>query len=348
MSQSTPAYFGMTLDDKVVLDHGSGGVASRVLIETFILPRLSTIYGGELEDSAVLPSNTGDLAFTIDSFVVSPMIFGNGDIGKIAVCGTVNDLAASGAVPVWLALSFVIEEGFPLRDLDTILTSIRTAAEESEIKLVCGDTKVVEVGAIDKIVITASGLGKIPNGHLPLHSNRIEVNDAIIVTGNLGDHGLHILSCREGLGYDAVVPSDCAPLGKMMEMLTSAFPSGLHAARDLTRGGFSTICTELADSAHVRFEIEKEALPIRRETRMGCDMLGVDPLHLANEGCLILFVAEEIRKKVIQLLRGTEYGHRAAVVGRVTEGSPAVVALDGDGVWQPLRPLAGRVLPRLC
>jgi hydrogenase expression/formation protein HypE len=340
----------LTSIERVTLDHGSGGVASRELVEGVIIPRLGEAHGGALEDSFLAEGGAGRLAFTIDSFVLDPIRLGGGvDIGKVAVCGTVNDLAVSGARPRWLGLSFVLEAGLPLDDLECVLDSARGAALEAGVMIVCGDTKVVPRGAIDKMAVTTSGVGVLPLGRRALETRRVRPGDAVILSGYLGDHGLHVLSRREGLGYDERVMSDCAPLNGLMEAMLAAAGEGLRAARDVSRGGFATIANEIAQTAGVDLGVDRAALPIREETALGCEALGADPLHLANEGCLIAFVEASAAPRTVEAMRRNPYGENARIVGVVEAADgPGAVWMTGGGGRTRIQPLNGAVLPRLC
>lgn len=335
------------IEGKIELKHGSGGLASRWLVEEFILPHLASTHDGKMEDSYVVPCPEGQLSFTVDSFVLSPPELLDVNIGKIAICGTVNDLAMSGATPRWIGLSLVLEEGLQLSFLSRILLSLAETAKDANVFITCGDTKVVEKGAVDKIVVTTSGIGVIPTKQIPLVSTNILPGDKIILTSFLGDHSLHVLSMREGLGFENRVPSDCAPLNSLMHELLKTCGSELRAARDVTRGGFATITNELSVQCGYEFSIQEKRLPIRPETKMGCDMLGIDPLHLANEGCAILFVSAEKADSALEILKGHPYGASAVIVGEVGSSSPAVI-LENEHEQSILAPLTDQILPRLC
>ncbi|MFP5388096.1 MAG: hydrogenase expression/formation protein HypE, partial [Thermoleophilia bacterium] len=269
----------------IELDHGTGGGMSHELISNLIAPRLGSVHLGHMEDSALLTLDGTRIAMTTDSFVIDPIFFGNGDIGKLAVCGTVNDLSVSGATPQFLTLSLVLEEGFPIADLERVIDSVREAAEEAEVAIAAGDTKVVRSGEIDKVFINTAGIGELRQAPA-LSVGRVAVGDAVIVTGFLGNHSVHILSLREGLGFEERIPSDCAPLHGLVRRALEVAPQATHCIRDVTRGGLGTVLNEVAGDAGVSVRLAHESLPIQPETVMAADMLGVDPLYLATEGCL--------------------------------------------------------------
>jgi hydrogenase expression/formation protein HypE len=332
----------------IQLDHGTGGGMSQELIGELIAPRLGAVHSGRMEDSAVLEIDSDRIAMTTDSFVVDPIFFGGGDIGKIAVCGTVNDLAVSGAIPRFLTLALVLEEGFPIADLERILDSVREAASEADVAIVAGDTKVVRSGEIDKIFINTAGVGELPDT-VDLGMSKVSAGDAVIVTSWLGNHSIHILSLREGLGFEERIESDCAPLNGLVWNLLEEHPEEVRCMRDITRGGLGTVLNELADAAGVSIAIEADSLPIQHETAMAADMLGVNPLYLANEGNLCLFVDGARAAEVLETVRLHPYGRSAEVVGRVGErGERAVTLRAGDGTETAVEVLYGAELPRLC
>jgi hydrogenase expression/formation protein HypE len=337
----------------IQLDHGTGGGMSQELIGELIAPRLGAVHSGRMEDSAVLELDSRRIAVTTDSFVVDPIFFGNGDIGKLAVCGTVNDLAVAGAVPRYLTLSLVLEEGFPIADLERILDSVRDAAAAARVEVVAGDTKVVRAGEVDKLFINTAGVGVFER-EIELGVGRIGPGDAVIVTGWLGNHSIHILSLREGLGFEERVLSDCAPLDGMVGGVLEEHARDVHCMRDITRGGLGTVLNELAEGAGVSIRIEERKLPIQRETAMAADMLGVNPLYLANEGNICMFVAREAAAAVLELLRWHPNGSGAQIVGAVGERdggsslSGPVTMVGADGTESVIELLYGAELPRLC
>lgn len=335
------------MSGEVVLDHGAGGGLSHELVAE-IAEILGDTYIGEMEDSAVVDVPTSRIAVTTDSFVVDPIFFANGDIGKVAVAGTVNDLAVSGARPLYLTLAVVIEEGFPLDDLRRIVASIGRTARAAGVRIVAGDTKVVRQGEADGIFINTTGVGSIDRPHR-LSSRALRPGDQVLVSGYLGDHSIHILSMREGLGFEARVLSDCAALNHVVSDVLDACGDGVRCIRDLTRGGFGTVANELADASACRIELAEVALPVRPETAMAADMLGVDVMYLANEGNLCLVVAPDVVGAALAVLHGHEETALAAVVGEVVEGGPPQVTMtSAEGRCRTVDVLHGAQLPRLC
>jgi hydrogenase expression/formation protein HypE len=333
----------------IELDHGTGGALSQELIGGLIAPRLGAVHEGKMEDSAVLTITADRIAMTTDSFVVDPIFFGNGDIGKLAVCGTVIDLAVAGATPRFLTFALVLEEGFPIRGLEHILDSVRKAAEEATVAIVAGDTKVVGAGEVDRIFINTAGVGEITRQDVTLGLAHVKTGDAIIVTSQLGNHSIHILSLREGLGFDQRIGSDCAPLNGLVDTILDADTPAIHCMRDITRGGLGTVLNEMADGADVSIWIDEERLPILHETAMAADMLGVNPMYLANEGNLCLFVDGAKAEAILDLIQKHEYGPNAEIIGVVGERSdPPVTLRHADGTQSTVELLRGAELPRLC
>ncbi|MEV5438824.1 hydrogenase expression/formation protein HypE [Streptomyces sp. NPDC052682] len=332
---------------EIVLDHGSGAALSHELI-SLIVETLGDVYIGEMEDSAMLPIVGEQIAMTTDSFVVDPPFFGNGDIGKIAVCGTVNDLAVVGAKPTYLTLGMILETGLPIEKLVRVLTSIRETAKEAGVLIVCGDTKVVRKGEADQIYLNTAGVGTFQRR--PLRMRDVRPGDRVILSGPIGNHTVHLLSIREGLGFETRVLSDCAPLNGMLDQLFTRVADGaVHSVRDVTRGGLSAVLHEYASSAGRTIRVEEAALPIQAETAMAMDMLGTNPIHAANEGCVALFVAPEAEEEVLAALRSHAYGSGAVAIGEVTEETDGLVVMRGtDGRTTTLDELQGAELPRLC
>jgi hydrogenase expression/formation protein HypE len=335
------------LEQEIVLDHGTGAQLSRELVE-FVVEVLGDVYIGEMEDSATLPVTTSHIAMTTDSFVVDPPFFGNGDIGKIAVCGTVNDLAVVGAQPLYLTLAMILEAGLPIAQLHRALVSVRDTAREANVKIVAGDTKVVGKGEADGIFLNTTGVGVFHDK--PKRMTDVRAGDRIIVSGPIGNHTIHLLSVREGLGFESNVLSDCAPLNGMIDELRSEAPlDAVRSMRDVTRGGLSAVLHEYASALDRTLRIEESALPVTHETRMAADMLGIDPLNAANEGCLALFVAPESVEAVLDILHAHPYGRHAVMIGEVTEGHGKAVEMVGaDGRVRAIEELRGAELPRLC
>ena len=333
--------------EAIILDHGTGARLSRELVE-MIAAELGPAYCGEMEDSAILPFSGERLAITTDSFVVQPAFFGNGDIGKIAVCGTVNDIAVSGATPRYLTLGLILEAGLPMTSLRRAIQSIRHAAEEADVKIVAGDTKVVGKGAADQIFINTTGVGEFRRA--PLRMASVRPGDSIILSGQIGNHAIHLLSIREGLGFEQRVKSDCAPLNGLVETVLAAAPDGaVRSIRDVTRGGLCAVMHEYARATNCRMELHRPDLPVLWETTMCADMLGLDVIHLANEGCVALFVAPEHANTVLAALKAHKYGMDAARVGSVGQpGTEGFTLTQKDGSVVEVAELLGAEIPRLC
>ena len=333
------------MSDRILLAHGSGGtLAHRLVEERFVKPLLNPVLS-KLDDAAVVDF-AGRLAFTTDSYVVNPIFFPGGDIGRLAICGTTNDLAMSGARPVYLSLSFIIEEGFLLTDLDRIISSIRETTEEVGVKIVTGDTKVVDRGSADKVYINTAGIGVVPEG-VSLSGGNAQSGDKVLLSGPIGDHGIAVMSKREGLRFSTKVESDCAPLCEMVAAMIEA-SSKIHCLRDPTRGGLATTLNELASQSNVRIVIEEERIPVRDEVLATCEMLGFDPLYVANEGKLVALVASSDAKRVLAAMRKSKYGKEAVLIGEVKEGSSRVVMKTSLGTSRLIDMLTGDLLPRIC
>ncbi|GAB3948843.1 hydrogenase expression/formation protein HypE [Streptomyces sparsus] len=332
---------------EIVLDHGSGTQLSHELV-SLIVETLGDVYIGEMEDSAMLPITGGQIAMTTDSFVVDPPFFGNGDVGKIAVCGTVNDLAVVGSKPLYLTLGMILETGLPIARLVQALTSIRETAREAGVQIVCGDTKVVRKGEADQIYLNTAGVGVFER--TPLRMRDVQPGDRVILSGPIGNHTVHLLSIREGLGFEQRVLSDCAPVNGMLDELFASVGEGdVHSVRDVTRGGLAAVLQEYSEAVGRTIRIEQAALPIQFETVMAMDMLGINPIHAANEGCVCLFVEPSAEQAVLDALRSHRYGVGAVTIGEVTERAEAQVLLRGaDGRDSVIEELAGAELPRLC
>ena len=340
------------MEDKVLLGHGSGGVMmKRIIDEVFF----NAYAGDELrqgDDAAVLPALAeGErLAFSTDSFVVSPHFFPGGDIGRLAVCGTVNDIATSGARPLYLSCGFILEEGYPMADLRRICDSMAKAACEAGVALVTGDTKVVNRGHGDGVFINTSGVGAVPAG-VELGGAKCEPGDKVLVSGTLGDHGITIMSCRESLSFTADVESDAAPLNHLVSDVLAVAP-GTRCFRDPTRGGLASTLNELADQSRVDFEVEEERVPVRPSVRGACDMLGYDPLQVANEGKMVCVVPPDQAGAALEAMRANRYGVDAALIGEVvpirSDRGPKVLIRNAFGGRRILDMLVGEQLPRIC
>ena len=334
------------MESRVLLAHGSGGKLSHDLIEKSFITTLGNPILNKLDDSAVFEFS-GRLAFTTDSFIVSPIFFPGGDIGKLAVCGTVNDLSMSGATPLYLSLSFIIEEGLPIDELEKIVRSIYQTADEAGVKIVTGDTKVVNKGSADKLFINTSGVGIVPPEVNISAANAI-VGDKVILSGNLGNHGIAVLSQREGLKFQVPIPSDCAPLNKMVaEILETS--ANIHCLRDPTRGGAATTLNDFAEQSQVGIRIEEEKIPVDKAVLAACELLGFDPLYIANEGKLIAIVDPVDADKILSKIRQNHYGTDASIIGEVVSEHPGQVVMKTSlGASRIVDVLVGELLPRIC
>jgi hydrogenase expression/formation protein HypE len=336
----------VALEDKILLAHGSGGKLAHDLVEKSFVKALANPFLAKLDDSAVFDLS-GRLAFTTDSYVVSPIFFPGGDIGKLAVCGTVNDLAMSGACPLYLSLSFIIEEGLALGELKKVVDSVRKAAGGAGVEIITGDTKVVPKGSADKLFVNTAGVGVIAEG-VDISGDKAKPGDKVILSGTIGDHGIAVISQREGLSFATELKSDCAPLGGLVaEMLNVG--SSIHCLRDPTRGGLATSLNELARQSKVSIRIEEKAIPVREEVLAACEMLGFDPLYVANEGKLVAIVPPEDADKVLRAMKNHRYGKDAAVIGEVRAENPGRVTMETIlGASRIVDMLVGDLLPRIC
>ncbi len=334
------------MDDRILLAHGSGGKLSHELVQKRFLPFLANPALNRLDDSAIIEA-TGRLAFTTDGYVVNPIFFPGGDIGKLAVCGTVNDLAMNGARPLYLSLSAIIEEGFLLSELEQIVQSIKQAAEEAEVSIVAGDTKVVNRGQADKLFVTTSGIGIIPPG-VDISGANARAGDKVLLSGTIGDHGIAIMSQREGLRFSMTLESDCAPLNRLVSQMLET-SSRIHCLRDPTRGGLATTLNELARQSNVGIVVEEARIPVKEEVKAACELLGLDPIYVANEGKLIAVVDPADADKILARMRLNSYGKDAALIGEVTGKHPAKVTMKTKfGPSRIVDMLSGELLPRIC
>jgi len=334
------------LTDEILLAHGSGGKLGHDLVEKTFLEALRNPLLAKLDDSAVFDVS-GRLAFTTDSYVVTPIFFPGGDIGKLAVCGTANDLAMSGACPLYLSLSFIIEEGFSKKDLERVVSSVKKAAKEAGVSIVTGDTKVVDRGSADKLYINTAGVGVVPEG-VNISGGSAKPGDVVLLSGPIGDHGIAVMSKREGLNFVTQLQSDCAPLNALVADILEA-SSNIHCLRDPTRGGLATALNELAGQSQVKILIEEERLPVREEVLAACEMLGFDPLYVANEGKLVALVAASDAERVLHAMQKNRYGKEAVILGEVVEGDPGRVVMKTHlGTARIVDMLTGDLLPRIC
>jgi hydrogenase expression/formation protein HypE len=343
LSCPVPVAPGQTIQ----LSQGGGGSHMRKLLDEVFLPAFAGKELAERHDSAVLDAGGTRLAFTTDSYVVTPPVFPGGDIGKLAIFGTVNDLAMAGAVPHWLSAGFILEEGLPRSVLDRIVRSMRDAALEANVQLVTGDTKVVDRGKCDGVFVNTAGIGIVPPG---VRSSPREVHPGhvVLLSGDVGRHGVAILSVREGLRFESSIESDCAPLSPAVAAMTAA---GVPFAclRDLTRGGLASGLNEIAMDAHVGFEIEEEAVPVTPAVAGACELLGLDPFYVANEGRMIAIVPAPAADRALEVLRGVPVSSGAVRIGRVTAATPGRVILRAAlGTRRILELLSGEQLPRIC
>jgi hydrogenase expression/formation protein HypE len=334
--------------EQIVLGHGSGGLLTADLIQRIFVPGFGNEVLAALEDQAMLELPSGDrLAFTTDSFVVQPLFFPGGDIGKLAVHGTVNDLAVGGAVPRFLAAAFILEEGLELTQLSRVVASMREACDAAGVALVTGDTKVVDRGKGDQLFITTTGIGLVPAGRR-LSIRHPRPGDRILVSGTVGDHGIAILSVREGLEFETVLESDTAPLTSLAQAVLDVCPE-TRWMRDPTRGGVSSALNELATAARVGVELDEAAIPLRTEVRGACEILGLDPLYVANEGKLVAVVPADKANAVLAAMRQHALGRAGALIGTVTADHPGLVILRSVvGGERVVAMLAGEQLPRIC
>lgn len=333
------------MDRIITLDYGSGGKKTSALIENMILPAMKSSELSKLGDGAVL-DGAEKLVFSSDSFVISPIFFPGGDIGKLSVCGTVNDISMCGGEPKFLSCSLIIEEGFDTLSLERIIDSMARAARDAGVEIVTGDTKVVERGRGDGLYINTSGIGflKYPG----LFPDRIKAGDRVIVSGTVGDHGTAVMLARSGMAESAL-KSDCTPLNRLAESVLEAGNGEIRVLRDPTRGGLATTLNEFAENLPLSIELDEQAVPVRRDVSAACDMLGLDPMYSANEGKMVCVVSPDRADSVLAAMRRTEEGANAAIIGTVTENYPGrVVMRTAPGGSRILQKLTGAQLPRIC
>ncbi len=353
MSDQPPSFDGfvcpLPLRDypQIVLGHGSGGRLSADLIQHLFVPLFDNPALASLNDQAVLELDGMRLAFTTDSFVVNPLFFPGGDIGSLAVHGTINDLAVSGAQPLFLSAGFILEEGLAMDDLVRIATSMARAARQAGVQIVTGDTKVVEKGHGDGLFINTSGIGVVPAG-VHIAADQARPGDVVIVSGTVGDHGMAIMSVREGLAFESELVSDSAPLHTLVAAMLDATPA-IHCLRDATRGGVAAVLNELATQSLAGIELDERAIPVRPAVQAACEMLGMDPLYVANEGKLVAVVPAEHVNAVLDAMHRHPYGREAAIIGRVVDEHPGIVVLrTAIGGRRVVDMPLGEILPRIC
>jgi hydrogenase expression/formation protein HypE len=332
---------------KVLLAHGGGGRLMAQLIESFFLPAFDNPLLAQRHDGALIDTNEQHLAFTTDSYVVQPLFFPGGDIGTLAINGTVNDLAMCGARPAYLSAAFIIEEGLPMETLWRVVRSMQQAAAVAGVQVVTGDTKVVDKGKGDELFISTAGIGYI-DSRFKLRPSEVQRGDAILLSGDVGRHGMAIMSVREGLRFESSIQSDCAPLA---DLVLSLLGEGIrvHCLRDLTRGGLASALNEIAQTAKIQLDIDETQVPVTEEVRGACEILGLDPLYVANEGRFVAFVAPSDLDRALRLMRTHPLGREATAIGTVTDGSPGLVTLKSSiGARRILDLLSGEQLPRIC
>ena len=333
--------------DKILLDHGSGGKISHSLTADIMLPIFNNPILSQLDDGAIFDLGEKRFAFSTDSYVVDPIFFPGGNIGDLAINGTVNDIAMCGATPLYLSAGLIIEEGFPVSDLKIIIKGMGAAADLAGVKVVTGDTKVVPKGAADKIFINTSGIGLIPEG-VNIAGHNACIGDKIIISGSIADHGITVLTQREGMTFSSTVISDTAPLNHMVKSMLSV-SRNIHVLRDPTRGGVGTALNEIAISSKVGVRIYEERLPVKNEVAGICELLGFDPLYIANEGKLIAFVGQDDAENVLSAMKKDKYGKDACIIGEVVSDSPGKVFMQTRiGGSRIVDMLTGEQLPRIC
>ncbi len=332
-------------NNEILLGHGSGGKMTHKLITDLFVKHFDNPVLAKQTDAALLDAGGEKMAFTTDSYVIDPIFFPGGDIGKLAVCGTVNDIAVAGARPLYLSAGFIIEEGFALDDLARVVKSMAAEAKNAGVSIVTGDTKVVNKGKCDKLFINTAGVGFYE--HTVHDLVEVEPGDKLIVNGYIGDHGVAVMSKREALSYDAGIQSDCAPLNGLIKKVIDKYPVAFM--RDATRGGLATVMVELAEASGNGVELQEEAIPVRENVRGMCEIFGFDPLYVANEGKVIMVVKPEHEKEVLDVLRSHTLGKNSSVIGTVVEEHKGKVVLQtGIGGRRIIDMLAGEQLPRIC
>lgn len=333
--------------EKILLAHGGGGTLSHKLISKLFYPQFANDILAQQHDSGIFEINKIKFAFTTDSYVVQPIFFPGGDIGSLAVNGTVNDLSMAGAKPLFISAAFILEEGFDIEDLWKIVLSMQKAAEESGVQIITGDTKVVDKGKGDKIFINTSGIGVVPDG-VNISPKNCKPGDVIILSGKIAEHGIAIMSSRENLEFDTSIKSDTAPLNSLVEKMLDVSKE-ISMMRDPTRGGIASSLNEIAMTAKVGILIEEEKIPIAEEVKGACEILGLDPLYIANEGKLIAFVSESGANKVLEAMRSHALGKEARIIGKVTSSDPGTVIMKTSiGSNRIVDMMSGEQLPRIC
>jgi hydrogenase expression/formation protein HypE len=334
---------------RVELTHGTGGRAMAQLVSELFAAAFDNPYLAQGNDNAVLDPPAGRLVMTTDSYVVSPLFFPGGDIGSLAVNGTINDVAMAGARPLYMSAGFILEEGFPLADLERVVRSMAKAARAAGVPIVTGDTKVVERGKGDGVFINTTGVGVVPLGLTAMSGDRAQPGDAVLVSGSMGDHGVAIMSLREGLSFETSIESDCAALHELVAAMVTAAP-GVHTLRDPTRGGLATTLNEIAHQSKVGFRLQESAVPVKQQVAAACELLGIDPLYVANEGKLVAICPEKDAERLLATMRAHPLGRDSARIGRVVaDAENCFVELETTfGGVRILDWLTGEQLPRIC
>lgn len=331
----------------VTLAHGGGGKLSQHLVEKLYVPQFHNEHLNRLHDGAVIDIEKGRIAFSTDSYVVDPIIFPGGDIGKLAVTGTINDLAMCGARPAYLSTGLIIEEGFPMEELWKIILTMKRAADESGVQIVTGDTKVVDHGKADKIFINTAGIGIVPAG-VKIDPQRATTGDKIILSGSIAEHGIAIMSQREGLAFETPINSDCAALDGLVARMLEA-SRDIHVLRDPTRGGIASALNEVAQKSGKGIWIEEKSIPVQEAVKGACELLGLDPLYVANEGKLVAFVSPQDAGKVLSCMKAHPFGKNAVIIGEVVNENPGLVVMQSSiGGRRIVDMLSGEQLPRIC
>lgn len=338
----------MQKEHNILLGHGSGGRLMHELITEVFIKHFGNDILNDQTDSAILTAGSSEIAFTTDSFVIDPLFFPGGNIGKLAVCGTVNDLSVSGSEPLFLSVSFIIEEGFPVRDLEIITESLAAEAKKAGVLIVTGDTKVVNKGKCDKLFINTAGIGRMKKKNLYISKAlNLQSGDVIIINGTIGDHGMAVMNARESFNFKTNVESDCASLNHLINEVLDKYP--VKFMRDPTRGGVATVLNELAGKTGLGIEISEPDLPVNNGVRAMCEVLGFDPLHIANEGKVLIVAGENYRLKILEVLKNNEFGKKSAIIGRIVNDHPGKVVLRNEtGGRRIVDSLTGNQLPRIC
>ena len=338
----------MNEEGKILLGHGSGGRLMHQLIEDLFLKHFSNSILNEQADSALLSVGSDEIAFTTDSFVIDPLFFPGGNIGKLAVCGTVNDLAVTGARPLYISVSFIIEEGFAMKDLEIIVKSLADEAKNAGVLIVTGDTKVVNKGKCDKLFINTAGIGSIrkENRHIS-KATGLKAGDVIIINGSIGNHGMAVMNARESFNFKTPVISDCASLNHLISEALEKYP--VKFMRDPTRGGMATVLNELAEKTKLGIEISEADLPVSSGVKAMCEILGFDPLHIANEGKMIIVAGKKESQGILGILRNNNLGRQSVIIGRIVNDHPGKVVLKNEtGGRRIIDSVTGDLLPRIC